>query len=76
MSRKAFRVADVSNNDAETKPDDTADTALLSNADHTNLQTIPGIGPGTAAQLVVAVNIPNFDNNDKLANNCGLVLAA
>ena len=34
--------------------------ALSGNADYANLQTIPGIGPRTAAQLVVSVDIADF----------------
>ncbi|RNL37687.1 IS110 family transposase [Paraeggerthella hongkongensis] len=46
--------------------------SLSGNADFANLQTVPGIGPRTAAQLVVSVDISEFDSHDKLASYCGL----
>ncbi len=49
--------------------------ALAGNADFANLQTIPGIGPRTAAQLVVSVDVSDFPGHDQLASYCGLAPA-
>lgn len=46
--------------------------SLSGNADFANLQTIPGIGPRMAAQLVASVDVSQFDSHDKLASYCGL----
>lgn len=46
--------------------------ALSGNADYANLQTIPGIGPRTAAQIVVSVDIADFGDQDRFASFCGL----
>jgi len=49
--------------------------ALAGNEDYRNLMTVPGIGPKTAAQVVVSVDISDFPSHDKLASYCGLVPA-
>lgn len=36
------------------------------------LLTIPGIGPKTASELAISVNIDDFPNHDRLASYCGL----
>lgn len=48
---------------------------LEGNEDYENLKTVPGIGPRTAAQLVVSVDVSEFDSHDKLASYCGLAPA-
>ncbi len=65
----------VSDNEAEDGLDAAIAEALSGNSDYANLQTIPGIGPRTAAQLVVTVDISNFGSNDELASYCGLAPA-
>ena len=37
------------------------------------LLTVPGIGPRTAAQLVLSINISDFSDHNHLASYCGLV---
>lgn len=55
-----------------------AETAALLEGDETYacLLTVPGIGPRTAAQLAVSVDIGRFPDHDHLASYCGIVLAS
>ena len=62
----------VSDNEAEAELDAAISESLEGNADFENLQTIPGIGPRTAVQLVVSIDISEFGSHDKLASYCGL----
>lgn len=66
----AGRIA--ADNEAEAELEAAIAESLGGNTDFENLQTIPGIGPRTAAQLVVSVDISEFDSHDKLASYCGL----
>lgn len=36
------------------------------------LLTIPGVGPKTASELVISINIDDFASHDRLASYCGL----
>ena len=47
-------------------------TLLESDATYRCLLTVPGIGPRTASELVIGVDIAEFDGHDKLASYCGL----
>ena len=38
-----------------------------------HLLTVPGVGPRTVAQLVLPVDISDFEDHDHLASYCGLV---
>ena len=51
-----------------------AETAALLEGDETYacLLTVPGIGPRTAAQLAVSVDIGRFPGHDHLASYCGI----
>ena len=51
-----------------------AETATLLEGDETYacLLTVPGIGPRTAAQLAVSVDIGRFPDHDHLASYCGI----
>lgn len=51
-----------------------AETAGLLEGDETYacLLTVPGIGPRTAAQLAVSVDIARFPDHDHLASYCGI----
>lgn len=51
-----------------------AETAALLEGDETYacLLTVPGIGPRTAAQLAVSVDIGRFPDHDHLASHCGI----
>jgi transposase len=52
---------------------DAAISALLeSDATYRCLLTVPGIGPRTASELVIGIDIAEFDGHDKLASYCGL----
>ncbi|MBQ3328603.1 MAG: IS110 family transposase, partial [Eggerthellaceae bacterium] len=62
----------VADNEEEAALDSAIAESLADNADFANLQTIPGIGPRTALQLVVSVDISKFESHDKLASYCGL----
>lgn len=72
---KHFASRIASDNEAEAELRAAIEESLSSNADYANLQTIPGIGPRTAAQLVVTVSIDDFESHDKLASYCGLAPA-
>ena len=37
------------------------------------LLTIPGVGPKTASELAISINIDDFPSHDRLASYCGLV---
>lgn len=69
---KHFAGRIAADNQEEAMLEEAIAESLSGNADFTNLQTIPGIGPRTAAQLVVSVDISQFDSHDKLASYCGL----
>lgn len=47
-------------------------TMLANNPTYTNLLTMPGIGPHTAATLVTTVQISQFPDHEKLASYAGL----
>ena len=48
-------------------------TALLAgDGTHECLVTIPGIGPRTASELVIGINIEDFPDHDHLASYCGI----
>ncbi len=48
---------------------------LAGNRDYENLQTIPGVGPATAAQVVIDVDVSDFASEAQLASYCGVVPA-
>lgn len=48
---------------------------LAGNRDYENLQTIPGVGPAAAAQVVIDVDVSDFASEAQLAGHCGLVPA-
>lgn len=66
----------VADNEEEEALDAAIAEPLSGNAGFANLQTIPGIGPGTALQLVVPADMSKFPNHDKLASCCGLAPSA
>lgn len=72
---KHFASRITSDNLAEAELHAAIEESLSANADYANLQTIPGIGPRTAAQLIVVVSIDDFKSHDKLASYCGLAPA-
>lgn len=51
-----------------------AEIASLLESDDTYacLMTIPGIGPRTASELTIAINISSFPDHDHLASYCGI----
>ena len=63
----------ISENDAEIGSLTSEISALLS-ADETHrcLLTVPGIGPRTASELVISIDIADFPSHDRLASRCGL----
>lgn len=63
----------ISENDAEIEPLASEISALLA-ADETYrcLLTVPGIGPRTASELVISIDIADFADHDRLASYCGL----
>lgn len=72
---KRFAVRIVADNEKKRgggEPQKAIVESLSGNADFANLQTIPGIGPRMAAQLVASVDVSQFDSHDKLASYCGL----
>lgn len=52
----------------------TAEISALLGRDETYrcLLTVPGIGPKTASELAISVNIDDFPNHGRLASCCGL----
>lgn len=64
----------ISENAAEIESLTSEISALLS-ADETHrcLLTVPGIGPRTASELVISIDIADFASHDRLASYCGLV---
>ena len=52
----------------------TAEISALLERDETYrcLLTIPGIGPKTASELAISIDIDNFPSHDRLASSCGL----
>lgn len=64
----------ISENAAEIESLTSEISALLS-ADETYrcLLTVPGIGPRTASELVISIDIADFASHDRLASYCGLV---
>ena len=63
----------ISENAAEIESLASEISALLS-ADEANrcLPTVPGIGPRTASELVISIDIADFASHDRLASYCGL----
>lgn len=63
----------ISENAAEIESLTSEISALLS-ADETYrcLLTVPGIGPRTASELVISIDIADFPSHDRLASYCGL----
>ena len=63
----------ISENAAETGSPTSEISALLA-ADETYrcLPTVPGIGPRTASELVISIDIAGFAGHDRLASRCGL----
>ena len=48
-------------------------SALLErDATYRCLLTIPGVGPKTASELAISINIDDFPSHDRLASYCGL----
>ncbi len=45
---------------------------LASDETYRCLLTVPGIGPRTASELVISIDIADFPSHDKLASYCGL----
>lgn len=45
---------------------------LISDEAYNCLLSVPGIGPRTASELAISIDITNFANHDKLAAYCGL----
>ena len=63
----------ISENAAEIESLTSEISALLA-ADETYrcLLTVPGIGPRTASELVISIDIADFAGHDRLASRCGL----
>ena len=63
----------ISENAAEIESLTSEISALLA-ADETRrrLLTVPGIGPRTASELVISIDIAEFAGHDRLASRCGL----
>ena len=58
---------------AEIEAADDAIAALLKRDEtYRYLLTIPGVGPKTASELAISVNIDDFPSHDRLASYCGL----
>jgi transposase len=63
----------ISENDAEIESLASEISALLAaDETHRRLLTVPGIGPRTASELVISIDIADFADHDRLASRCGL----
>ena len=63
----------IAENAAEIEADDDAIAALLERDETCRcLLTIPGVGPKTASELAISINIDDFPSHDRLASYCGL----
>lgn len=63
----------ISENAAEIEQLTAAISDLLSaNEEYRCLLTVPGIGPRTASELVISIDIEDFPSHDRLASYCGL----
>lgn len=71
-----FAASQVRDLDAQVAALDAAVAAeLAGHRDYENLQTIPGVGPATAAQVVIDVDVSDFPSESQLASYCGVVPA-
>lgn len=71
-----FAASQVRALDAQVASLDAAIASELSgNRDYENLRTIPGVGPATAAQVVIDVDVTDFPSEAQLASYCGVVPA-
>lgn len=57
---------------AEAAGEAAAASTALTDETYACLLTVPGIGPRTAAQLAVSVDIARFPDHDHLASYCGI----
>ena len=63
----------IAENAAEIEAADDAIAALLERDEtYRCLLTVPGIGPKTASELAISINIEDFPSHDRLASYCGL----
>ena len=63
----------IAENAAEIEAADAAIAALLERDEtYRCLLTVPGIGPKTASELAISINIEDFPSHDRLASYCGL----
>ncbi len=63
----------IAENAAEIEAADDAIAALLKRDEtYRCLLTIPGVGPKTASELAISINIDDFPSHDRLASYCGL----
>ena len=63
----------ISENSAEIEAITAEISALLEGDDtYRCLLTVPGIGPKTASELAISIDIEDFPSHDRLASYCGL----
>lgn len=63
----------ISENAAETgSPTSEISALLAADERYRCLLTVPGIGPRTASELVISIDIADFAGRDRLASRCGL----
>lgn len=63
----------ISENSAEIEAVTAEISALLEGDDtYRCLLTVPGIGPKTASELAISIDIEDFPSHDRLASYCGL----
>ena len=63
----------IAENAAEIEAADDTIAALLERDEtYRCLLTVPGIGPKTASELAISINIEDFPSHDRLASYCGL----
>ncbi len=62
----------IAENAAEIEADDAIAALLERDETYRCLLTVPGIGPKTASELAISINIEDFPSHDRLASYCGL----
>ena len=68
-----FLARRIAENASELDAATAAISALLErDATYRCLLTIPGVGPKTASELAISINIDDFPSHDRLASYCGL----
>lgn len=72
IAHRLRRVVHQAGRGRDRGPDDAIAALLERDETHRCLLTVPGIGPKTASELAISINIEDFPGHDRLASYCGL----